>query len=144
MNSRLDEIQAAFLSVKLKNLERDNNKRIELALLYNELLNKVGDVILPVIAENCTSIFHIYLIRTKKINQLFEYLNSKGIGVMIHYPIPPHLQNAYKDLKFNICDFPIAEEIANTCLSLPMGPHLGQEHIEIISNEIINFFNNNK
>lgn len=144
VNSRLDEIQAAFLSVKLKNLEADNNSRIKLASIYNESLKNVGDILLPIMAENCTSVFHIYLIRTKKRNQLSEYLFSKGISTMIHYPVPPHLQNAYSEMNFFKGDFPIAEEIANTCLSLPMGPHLGQEHIEIVSNEIINFFNNNK
>jgi dTDP-4-amino-4,6-dideoxygalactose transaminase len=61
---------------------------------------------------------------------------------MIHYPVPPHLQNAYKDLKYSIGSFPIAEEIASTCLSLPMGPHLDLKDIETVSNEIINFFNN--
>jgi dTDP-4-amino-4,6-dideoxygalactose transaminase len=142
VNSRLDEIQAAFLSVKLKNLEADNNSRIKLASIYNELLKNVGDLSLPIIAENCTSVFHIYLIRTEKRNQLSEYLLSKGITTMIHYPVPPHLQNSYSEMNYVKGDFPIAEEIANTCLSLPMGPHLGQEDIEIVSNEIINFFNN--
>jgi dTDP-4-amino-4,6-dideoxygalactose transaminase len=144
LNSRLDEMQAAFLSVKLKNLEADNNCRIKLASIYNELLKNVGDLSLPIIAENCTSVFHIYLIRTKKRIQLSEYLSSKGIATMIHYPVPPHLQNAYSEMNFVKGDFPIAEEIANTCLSLPMGPHLIPEHIEIVSKEIINFFNNNK
>jgi dTDP-4-amino-4,6-dideoxygalactose transaminase len=141
-NSRLDEIQAAFLNVKLLNLDIDNEKRVTLATKYNELLYNLSEIELPIIANNCTSVFHIYMIRTKKRKQLSEYLNSKGIATMIHYPVPPHLQNAYKDLKYLIGSFPIAEEIANTCLSLPMGPHLEIKDIEIVSNEIINFFNN--
>ena len=144
MNSRLDEIQASFLRVKLRNLTNENNHRIKLAEIYCNLLSQVKDVILPKIASNCTSVFHIFLIRTNKRDELLEYLKQKNISTMIHYPIPPHLQKAYRNLKYKIGDFPIAEEIANTCLSLPIGSHLNIEDVEIVSNEIINFFNNNK
>ena len=143
-NSRLDELQAAFLNLKIANLKNENDIRINLSKIYINRLDNVGDIFLPHLADGCSSVYHIFQIRTKKRDQLSEYLLSKDIGTMIHYPVPPHLQKAYNDLSFNIGDFPIAEEIANTCLSLPMGPHLGQEHIEIVSNEIINFFNNNK
>lgn len=122
INSRLDELQAAFLSIKLKKLKEDNLKRAELAKLYDEFLFGIGDLILPKIAKGASSVYHLYVIRTKKRDELQAYLADKGIGTMIHYPVPPHLQKAYDDLGFKKGDFPIAEEIAETCLSLPISP----------------------
>ena len=122
INSRLDELQASFLSIKLKELNRDNLKRVEIARLYSELLEGVGDLILPELAADATSVYHLYVIRTKKRDELQAYLAKNGIGTMIHYPVPPHLQQAYIDLGYKNGDFPIAEEIARTCLSLPIWP----------------------
>ena len=139
-NSRLDEIQAAFLSVKLKNLKSDNNIRVRQAKIYNEQLISVGDVTIPVLAKNCTSVYHLYVIRTSHRDQLSKYLNSKGIGTMIHYPVPPHLQKAYEEMNFVKGEFPIAEEIARTCISLPIGQHLAINDIKIISKEVENYF----
>ena len=141
-NSRLDELQAAFLNLKIANLKNENDIRINLSKIYINRLDNVGDIFLPHLADGCSSVYHIFQIRTKKRDQLSEYLLSKDIGTMIHYPVPPHLQKAYNDLSFNIGDFPIAEEIANTCLSLPMGPHLTPDDIELVTKEIIIFFNN--
>ena len=124
INSRLDELQASFLSIKLKELNRDNLKRVEIARLYSELLEGVGDLILPELAADATSVYHLYVIRTKKRDELQTYLAKHGIGTMIHYPVPPHLQQAYIDLGYKKGDFPIAEEIANTCLSLPISPSM--------------------
>jgi dTDP-4-amino-4,6-dideoxygalactose transaminase len=140
MNSRLDEIQASFLSVKLKQLNEDNAKRIELARLYFKSLKGVGDLILPRLAENAISVFHIYLIRTEKRDELQVYLGENGIGTMIHYPVPPHLQEAYKDLGFESGDFPIAEEIAQTALSLPLWPGMSKEEVTVVSQNIKSFF----
>lgn len=143
-NSRLDELQARFLSIKLKNLIRDNLHRKNLAMLYDTILKDCEHIILPKIAENCTSVYHIYMIRTRNRDELMNYLNQKQIQTMIHYPIPPHLQKAYVSLNFKKGSFPIAEEIAETCLSLPIGPHLTLKDVEIVSNEILNFFKNHK
>jgi dTDP-4-amino-4,6-dideoxygalactose transaminase len=140
-NSRLDELQAAILSIKLKYLDIENQHRVKIANLYNHLLSGIGDLILPIIAENCTSVYHIYLIRTKQRNELQDYLTSENILTMIHYPLPPHLQKAYLDLGYLKGDFPIAEEIANTCLSLPIGPHLSVIETEYICEKIKDFFN---
>jgi dTDP-4-amino-4,6-dideoxygalactose transaminase len=139
-NSRLDELQAAFLRVKLKDLSSQNDYRISLAKLYNELLRNNENIILPILANGCTSIYHIFIIRTTKREQLQKYLQEHNIQTMIHYPLPPHLQEAYKGLNFKKGDFPIAEEIAETCLSLPIGPHLTYDDIEFVANNINSFF----
>ncbi len=124
INSRLDELQAAFLSIKLKKLKEDNLKRAEIAKLFDEFLLGIGDLILPKLATGASSVYHLYVIRTKQRDELQEYLADKGIGTMIHYPVPPHLQKAYDDLGYKKGDFPIAEEIAETCFSLPISPSM--------------------
>jgi len=143
INSRLDELQASFLSIKLKQLNRDNFKRVEVARLYSELLEGVGDLILPELAANASSVYHLYVIRTKKRDKLQAYLAKNGIGTMIHYPVPPHLQQAYIDLGYKKGDFPIAEEIAQTCLSLPIWPGMTKTMVKDISVQIKSFFVNN-
>ncbi len=136
VNSRLDELQAAFLQVKLKYLDEWNKERQQIAQWYMEALNDEKNIILPYIHPDATSNFHLFVIRTKKRNELQEYLNKRQVGTLIHYPIPPHLQEAYKDLNYKKGDFPIAEEIANTCLSLPMYPGLKKEEVEYIASTI--------
>lgn len=140
INSRLDELQAAFLSVKLRLLEEHNNKRQQIALLYNDGLKGVGDIILPQIAQDCTSVYHLYVIRTKHRNELLNYLSDNGIGTMIHYPIPPHLQNAYQSLGYKKGDFPISEEMAETCLSLPLSTYLSDEEVSFVIKNIKYYF----
>jgi dTDP-4-amino-4,6-dideoxygalactose transaminase len=142
-NSRLDELQAAFLRIKLRHLEEENGFRKICADKYNELLGSIDGLVLPQLAESCTSVNHIYIIRTEKRDQLQKYLASQNIGTMIHYPVPPHLQSAYMELNYKKGDFPVAEQIAETCLSLPMGPHLSLFDIESIAKKINIFFNNN-
>lgn len=137
-NSRLDEIQAAFLSVKLSVLDMDNAERRNLALYYNRNLKNIGDLVLPELL--CDSVFHIYVIRTKRRNELQEYLSSRGIGSLIHYPVPPHLQKAYSELNYKKGSFPVAEEIAETCLSLPLFPGMTAEQIEYVVDNISKFY----
>ena len=139
-NSRLDELQAGFLSVKLSNLHNDNKKRNVSASIYNELLNNVGDILIPEIANGCTSVYHIYQIRTQRRDALQTYLADNKISTMIHYPVPPHLQKAYAYLDFKKGDFPIAEEIAETTLSLPMDPFISKDEIEFVCTSIKSFF----
>jgi dTDP-4-amino-4,6-dideoxygalactose transaminase len=137
----LDELQAAFLSIKLKTLNQDNAKRIKIAEIYNENLKGVGDLILPRLAHSATSVYHLYIIRTKHRDDLQKYLADLGIGTMIHYPIPPHLQKAYAELGYIKGSFPFSEEIADTCLSLSIWPNLTISEIMIIVNAIKLFFN---
>ncbi len=140
INSRLDEIQAGFLSIKLKHLSSWNTQRVHIAQLYHQLLSGTGDLILPELASGATSVFHLYVIRTLRRDALQQFLAEKGIGTLIHYPLPPHLQQAYKDLNYTTGDFPIAEEIANTCLSLPVYPGLSDDEINYISQTIKAFY----
>jgi dTDP-4-amino-4,6-dideoxygalactose transaminase len=138
LNRRLDELQAAFLSVKLKYLDDWTKQRKEIAIQYNLLL-KNKNLILPEIATKSDHVYHLYVVRTNKRDIIQSHLNRKGIGTLIHYPIPPHLQKAYKNLNYNKGDFPIAEEIAKTTLSLPLWVGLNISHIEKICHTLNNF-----
>ncbi len=128
-NSRLDELQAAFLSVKLSHLDRMNNVRRLVAKKYMEGI-KNPDIVLPFIPDYTEPVWHIFAIRVKNRDSLERFLNDRGIGTNKHYPIPMHLQGAYKDLGFKEGDFPIAEEISSTELSLPMYYGLTDEQIQ--------------
>lgn len=130
-NNRLDELQAAFLRVKLKHINEWTNQRKEIANWYNESL-KTTNCILPEIHASADHVFHLYVIRCSNRDSLAEQLKFKGIQTMIHYPVPPHLQKAYKNIGYKKGDFPIAEEIANTCLSLPIWPGMTKENVEVI------------
>jgi dTDP-4-amino-4,6-dideoxygalactose transaminase len=141
INSRLDELQAAFLRIKLKALEQHNDKRQKVAKQYNEGLSCIKELILPKTAEYCTSVYHLYVIRTNKRDKLQDYLTKCGIGTMVHYPIPPHLQKAYQDKGYKKGDFPISEEIANDCLSLPMSNYITEDEVEYVINKLNEFFN---
>ncbi len=140
-NSRIDEAQAGILSVKLKYIDSWNMERIKLATFYNTCLTGLDDITIPYTVDNANSVFHQYIIRTKFRDKLKIYLESIGIETMIHYPIPPHLQKAYEFLRFKKSDFPIAEEISNTVLSLPIYPGLKESEVEYISYNIRKFFN---
>jgi dTDP-4-amino-4,6-dideoxygalactose transaminase len=142
-NMRLDELQAALLSVKLKHLSAWTAERQQIAAWYNTALSGIGDLVLPVVANGATHVYHLYVIRTKRRNKLQVYLQQNGIGTLIHYPVPPHLQKAYIHLGFKKTDFPIAEEIANTCLSLPIWPGLEVQQVSEIAGQIKRFYEKN-
>lgn len=139
-NMRLDECQAGFLSVKLKYLKEWTRMRQEIAEWYNDALKNIEGLILPVVAENATHVYHIYMIRTKERDALQRWLNTQGIGTLIHYPIPPYLQKSYNHLNYMPGDFPIAEEIASTCLSLPVWPGLKMDQVKLICSLIKKFY----
>lgn len=139
-NMRLDECQAAFLSVKLPHLNAWTAQRKEIAGWYNLALEDVGDLILPTTHPCATHVYHLYVVRTDRRDQLQKFLSDAGIGTLIHYPIPPHLQEAYKYLGFKNGDFPIAEEIAKTGLSLPMWPGMTNEMVTIIADVTKKFY----
>jgi len=140
VNSRLDELQAGFLSIKLNCIQEWNEQRNAVALKYNDRLNGVGDLIIPSLAEGAKPVYHLYVVRTKSRKELQEYLLANGIGTMIHYPIPPHLQKAYADHQYKKNDFQIAEQIADTCLSLPIYPGLSDASIDFIVSKISEFY----
>lgn len=140
VNSRLDELQAALLSLKLKYLNEWTSERRKIAKLYSLFLSDVEDIITPFIADGATHVYHLYVIRTKRRNELREFLSKRGISTLIHYPIPPHLQKAYKDLGYRKGLFPIAENLAETLLSLPLYPGLKENEVHYICRSIKSFF----
>lgn len=138
-NSRLDEIQAAFLSAKLPHLERMNVERRRIAQCYLDGI-KNQQIVLPFINENCVPVWHIFGIRCKRRDELEVFLKDKGIGTNKHYPIPMHLQDCYRNRGFSKGDYEIAEEISSTELSLPMYYGMTEEDIQYVIN-VINMFN---
>ena len=139
-NARLDTIQAAVLKVKMESLDEWNRKREIIAKMYSQHFNEVGDLILPAIIEGNKSAYHLYVVRTKYRDELFDYLNSRGIETIIHYPIPIHLQEAYTDLLLKRDSFPITEMLANEILSLPLHPELLNEDIDYIISKVKGYF----
>ncbi|MBE5991545.1 MAG: DegT/DnrJ/EryC1/StrS family aminotransferase [Paenibacillaceae bacterium] len=137
-NSRLDELQAAFLSAKLPSLEKVNENRRLIAQKYNEGINNIK-VIKPYVIEGAVSVYHIYGIRSQKRAELEKFLNDAGIGTNKHYPIPIHMQECYKDLGYKQGDFPIAEEISATELSLPMFYGMTDEEVQYVIEKINEF-----
>ena len=138
-NSRLDEMQAAFLSAKLYHLERMNEERRRIAKLYTDGINN-PKVITPVVKEDCVPVWHIYGIRCTERDALEKHLNDKGIGTNKHYPIPIHMQDCYKDLNIPKGSLPVAEEISATELSLPMYYGMTNEQVQYVI-DAINEFN---
>jgi len=140
-NMRMDEIQAAFLSVKLEYLDEWSVQRRMVASWYDQALSGIGDLTLPFTVKDATHVYHVYMIRSQHRDALKEHLAKNGVGTLIHYPVPPHLQEAYTGLGYKKGDFPLAEEIAATCLSLPMWPGMKQEQVEFIKSVFLSYFN---
>lgn len=140
VNSRLDELQAGYLNVKFKLLEKFTKQRRELADYYFDNLSGIENLILPHQDEKSYSVFHLYVLQTPKRDELQTYLNKNGIGTSIHYPIPPHLQKAYSNLGYKKGDFPVAEKLANSLLSIPLYPGLKKSEQEFIIDSIRQFF----
>jgi len=136
INSRLDELHAAVLDVKLRYLDEDNAKRRNIADYYRANINN-EELILPKTYAPLAHVYHVFAIRTKKRDALVEYLNHKEIQTLIHYPIPPHKQEAYRE--WNELSYPLSEEIHNTILSIPMSPVLTDAEVEYIVTALNNF-----
>lgn len=137
-NSRLDEIQAAFLRIKLKNLDKDNSKRKKIAKKY--LSNIKNEYIkLPKYNKHEEHVFHLFVIICSHRNALIEHLDKNHIGNLIHYPIPPYEQECYKDLLIDSNNFPITNRIHNQILSIPMDPTLTSQSIDTVINVINKF-----
>lgn len=139
-NSRLDELQAAVLSVKLPHLAEWTRQRQQVAALYDEALKGLGDLVLPTVAEGCTHVYHLYVVRTQRRSELQQHLQQQGIGTLIHYPVPPHLQQAYAHLNYSAGQFPLAEEMANSVLSLPMWPGMGEAEVAQVAAAVKGYF----
>ena len=135
-NSRLDELQAAILRVKLRHLNRWNEVRRAKARLYDSLLT---GVVCPLEAGYARHVYHLYVVRSRRRNELQRYLAEQGIGTLIHYPVPVHLQEAYRDLGLTLGSLPATEQCAEEILSLPLYPELPDELIVDVA-EAINRF----
>lgn len=136
VNSRLDPLQAAVLRAKLKYLDEWNQRRLEIALQYLDQLDGIPDLVLPKVADGCDAVWHIFAIRHPQRDWLARQLAQEEIGTMIHYPVPPHLSEAYRDAGYGHGSFPIAERMAAEELSLPLHPHLTEEQVEEIIGSI--------
>ncbi|HMG15960.1 MAG TPA: DegT/DnrJ/EryC1/StrS family aminotransferase, partial [Saprospiraceae bacterium] len=140
-NSRLDEIQAALLTLKLEHLDKWIIVRQRIAARYLNNLGKCDWLKLPVTAQNATHVYHLFVITTVQRDKLQAYLQKNGIDTLIHYPLPPHLQQAYKHLNLIKGDLPIAEKLANECLSLPMYIGLTDQEVDYVCDIILKFGN---
>lgn len=138
-NSRLDELQAAFLRVKLKHLDNWNSRRESVASQYREQLGDLGDALLlpeqPVEAE---SVWHVFAVRSRERDRLMQGLAHRGIGTLLHYPEPPHRSTAYAQAPWRRRDLPVTEQLADELLSLPMSPHLKQDEVSIVAETVRN------
>jgi len=147
-NYRMEAIQGAVLGVKLKYLKEWTDKRRNVAKKYNELLNEVNEIKLPKEMEYAKHVYHLYVIQVHNKNKnqkntrdkLQKFLNDNGISTGLHYPIPLHLQPCFQDLGYKKGDFPVSEELAKNCLSLPMYAELSNKQIEYVSKKIKEFF----
>lgn len=137
-NSRLDELQAAILMVKLPHLDRMNAERRRIAQRYSDGINNYK-VTTPYVLGSSSPVWHIYGIRCTERDSLERYLNEKGIGTNKHYPIPMHLQDCYKDLNISQGELPIAEELSSTELSIPMYYGITDDEVQYIINAINEF-----
>ncbi len=140
INSRLDTLQAAVLNVKLPFLEKLNRERQRLAKVYLEALKGTGDLVLPYTAPACGHVYHIFNIRTGHRDALQAWLRQQGVHTAIHYPVPIHLQPAYRYLGYKTGDLPVAEEQAATSLSLPLFPGLQEAEQAAVVDGIRSFF----
>lgn len=136
-NSRLDTVQAVILNAKLKHLDKWNKLRQKNARIYSKILGGHKGIIPPKAKKDRTHVYHIYGLRIKNRDRIYERLRRNGIGALIHYPIPLHLQKAYSDLGYKKGDFPIAEKVAEEIISLPMHPFLRQTEIDLVTNQIL-------
>jgi dTDP-4-amino-4,6-dideoxygalactose transaminase len=126
-NSRLDPLQAAFLHVKLKHLDDWNQRRDQIARYYLEDLRSLPDLGLPYVPADVIPVWHLFVVSHPERDRLQDHLKERGIGTLIHYPVPPHLSQAYRNLGYQAGDFPVTERMAATFLSLPIGPHMSME-----------------
>lgn len=134
-NSRLDEIQAALLRVKLKKLDEWNGRRRQVAEGYLVKFRGAPGLTLPQVPAWAEPAWHLFVVRHAKREILQDRLAQAGIGTLIHYPVPPHLSGAYQDAGWKAGDFPLAEDIAKTVLSLPIGPHLASDQADQVVRE---------
>lgn len=132
VNSRLDPMQAGLLRAKLQHLDAWNDRRRKVARQYLESLSGCRDLTLPSVAQATEPVWHQFVLRHPLRDKLREYLKRSGVGTLVHYPVPPHLSEAYAESGWKRGDFPITEELAGTIFSIPIGPHLSEDEIAFV------------
>jgi dTDP-4-amino-4,6-dideoxygalactose transaminase len=132
-NSRMDGIQAAVLRIRLRHLEMENRLRRDHALRYNRALADLPGLVLPAVMNDRNHVFHLYALRARDRGRLIDTLGAKEIGCGLHYPVPVHLQPAYRHLGYRRGDFPVAEQSADELVSLPMFPEMTQDQIAFVT-----------
>lgn len=137
-NTRLDEIQAAFLRAKLLHIDKWNMRRREIASRYLTGLEG-SSLTLPVIDEGCEPVWHLFVVRSRQRDALRQHLERNGIDTLIHYPIAPHLQGAYSSLNIPLGTYPVAEQLQDEILSLPIGPHMTNIQVDYVIESCKNF-----
>jgi dTDP-4-amino-4,6-dideoxygalactose transaminase len=143
-NGRLDALQAGFLTVKLRHLANWNRSRQEVAKRYDRSFAAMDGVITPVCSDFVHSVYHLYVIRVRQRDALQKHLAKAGIGTGIHYPVPLHLQEAYRHLQYPSGSFPVCEQVASEILSLPMYPHLHVEQSQRVIREVAAFLSSRR
>ncbi len=138
-NSRLDSLQCAFLRTKLLHLDEWNQRRRQVANAYLSALEDSGEVTLPVVPEWAEPVWHVFVISHPRRDELQQHLSRAGIGTLVHYPIPPHLSEAYAPDYLIPESLPIAEQLASTVLSLPIGPHIDEDSVSYVISAIRDF-----
>ena len=138
-NSRLDEIQAALLDFKLARLDEWNKRRRQIADRYMNELGKLP-IIIPLVFPEHKHVFHLFVVRVSQRQKFLEFMSASGINIIIHYPIPIHLQPAYEFLNYKRGDFPVTEKVSEEIISLPIYPELEEKEISYIIAKIINYF----
>jgi dTDP-4-amino-4,6-dideoxygalactose transaminase len=138
-NARLDTLQAGVLNIKLPYLMEWNDQRREVAGRYLKNLKDCASIVLPKTIADAEHVYHLFVIRHREREKLQQYLHQQGIQTLIHYPVATHLQSALRHLGYKTGDLPVTEEIAETCLSLPIFPGLSDEQIDFVSEKIIAF-----
>jgi len=140
INGRMDGIQGAVLNVKLKHLDKWNNQRRMFAIQYILKLKDVKQIKLPEIRELDAHVFHLFVIQAEERDKLIGYLKDNGVDIGLHYPVPIHLQEGYRNLKYKKGDFPIAEKSCKKIVSLPMHPHLTEDEVDYVCSKIKEFY----
>lgn len=136
-NSRLDELQAAVLRVKLRHLDSWNDRRRELASRYDDLLSGHSNLILPREPDWATSVWHLYVVRVAQRERVQEQMKQAGVHCLVHYPVPPHRSEAYQPESLDDLQYPHANALAESVLSLPIGPHLSHRDAETVASTLL-------
>jgi dTDP-4-amino-4,6-dideoxygalactose transaminase len=135
-NSRLDELQAAFLRVGLPELDQRNARRREIASLYGQELSGQPGIVTPFVPNWAEPVWYAYVVQVSNRRSVQETLRARGVGTLIHYPVPPHLSGAYASQGFEAGQLPISEALASRVLSLPMGAAMTDESVIIVADEL--------